>query len=352
MTHRLRFGQRPGSASRLMALACPLLAVLAATLARQAADPFLPPGFPFLTYFPAVIITAFVFGLGPGVLTAALSTWSAWFFFMPHSGQPISATLIALGFFVAVASVDIVIIHTMQLAQARLKEEQDRSARLAAENATLLKEAQHRISNNLQMLSAILRLQQGQVEHEGARQALRDAASRVNLVGKIQRELYGDATRDTATFLADLARDTVDASGAGSVSLSIRVEPVVLPPEQVTPLGLVMLELLSNAIEHGGADRPLNVAIELRRDDPMVVLTVVDDGVGLPPGFDLKTTRSLGLRIISAMAAQLGGTFELDGAAGTRGRFVFPATTLADPAGRPLPLRPGAAPDVSPARAD
>lgn len=309
-----------------ISFACACVAV--AALLRWFADPYLPPGFPFLTFFPAVILTAFLFGLWPGILSAALATGAAWLLFMPDTPGGVAGTTVALLFFVSVTAVDIAIIHVMQRAQERLRDERTRSARLAEENSTLLLEAQHRISNNLQMLSSLLNLQGSGQRDDTVRQALSEAANRVKLIGKIQRDLYGRSRGETAALIGDLARDTVRASGGRHVSLAVDLdEAVTLSPATVTPVALVVMELVANAIEHGGSDRPLRVALTMRREDTEVVLAVADDGVGLPPGFDPRASRSLGLRLVHGLTDQVGGRIEFHSAdGGTTATLRIPIT--------------------------
>ncbi|ODN72254.1 sensor histidine kinase [Methylobrevis pamukkalensis] len=302
--------------------------VVAAALCRYLADSLLPPGFPFLTFFPAVILTAFFYGLWPGIVAALLSTAAAWQFFMPHGPEATRGTVVALVFFASVTAVDLAIIHFMQVAQDRLRRERALSARLAEENRTLLHEAQHRISNNLQMLSSLLSLQKSGVRDEAARQAIGEAASRVKLIGKIQRDLYGRAEGEAAALIEELARDTLAAAGASHVTLTADLGNLPLSPDVVTPIGLVVLELVSNSVEHGGSGRPLAITVTLRRDGTDAVLTVVDDGIGLAPGFDPAAGRSLGLRLVQALTQQIGGVIAFssgDGGIGTRVDLRFPA---------------------------
>jgi len=298
---------------------------------RWLADPYLPPGFPFLTFFPAVILTAFLFGLWPGILSAALATGAAWLLFMPHAPDDPAGATVALLFFASVTAVDIAIIHVMQRAQERLRDERSRSARLAEENSTLLQEAQHRISNNLQMLSSLLSLQGSGHRDDTVRQALREAANRVKLIGKIQRDLYGRSCGEAAALIGDLARDTIAASGVRHVSLVATLDDAVtLSPAIVTPVALVVMELVANAIEHGGSERPLRIALSMRREGSEAVLTVADDGVGLPPEFDPRASRSLGLRLVHGLTEQIGGRIAFgrgeDGRGGTTAVLTIPTT--------------------------
>jgi len=110
---------------------------------RTVLDTVFPPGFPYLTFFPAVILSSFLLGRGPGVLAGLVCGILAWYFFIPpfYSFALEPGTLVALGFYAGVVIVDIALVHWMQLANARLREEQERSRaaeeRLAHLNGTL-----------------------------------------------------------------------------------------------------------------------------------------------------------------------------------------------------------------------
>lgn len=298
--------------------------VVAATGLRCLIDPLMPAGFPFLTYFPAVVLSAYFFGLVSGIASAILSTVAAYVFFMAgQHGDGIAAPLTALGFFGAVTAVDILIIQLMRVAQERLRLEQQRSSALAAENANLLVEAQHRISNNLQMLSSLLSLQRSSVTDTAARRALQEASNRVNVISRIQRNLYSNGTGWDPQRLRDLISDTVTASNLPSAQVRQSIDIDELPPEAVVPVGLIVLELVSNALEHFGGETDLEIRVELAREDERYRLIVADNGIGFPDGFDPKAARSLGMRIVTALVAQLRGELRLENRNGATAVVLF-----------------------------
>lgn len=297
--------------------------VVAATGFRWLIDPLMPAGFPFLTFFPAVVLSAYFFGLVAGIASAALSGVAAYVFFMPDQHGSIAAPLTALGFFGLVTAVDIVIIQLMRAAQQRLRLEQQRSTALAAENANLLIEAQHRISNNLQMLSSLLSLQRSSVSDTAARRALQEACNRVNVISRIQRNLYSSDRGWNPERLRDLISDTVAASHLPNARVHQSIEIDELPPEAVVPVGLIMLELVSNALEHSGDRTDLALRVDLVRHNERCQLTVADNGVGFPEGFDPKTARSLGMRIVTALVSQLRGELRLENRDGATATVIF-----------------------------
>lgn len=308
-----------------------LLAVAAWAVAfglRYALTPWLPPGFPYLTFFPAVVVVAYFAGLRPAILTATLSGLSAWWFWIGPPGFDLSAaTLVALAFFVFVAAVDVFFIVGMDGATRRLAQELERSAALARSRDVLMREVQHRVSNNLQVVSALLGLEARGATDPKARKALAEAAARTALIAGIQRRL-ADADGGTAAF-EDMARaivdDALEAAGREDVTVSVASDGAVLSADEGTPVILIMLECVNNALEHAFPGRPGHIAIRLADRGGMRSLEVVDDGVGLPDA-PSGAPQSLGLRVVSALARQLGGAWTLSPAdPGAAARLTWPA---------------------------
>ena len=211
-----------------------LLALVAWSVAfavRSGLAHWFPPGFPYLTFFPAVVLVAYYAGLRPAILTATLSGLASWWFWIGPPGFDFAAaTLVALGFYIFVAAVDIFFIVGMDGASRRLAREVERNAALAESRDILLREVQHRVSNNLQVVSALLSLEARAAVDPGARKALADAAVRTALVASIQRSL-ADAEQQ-ATAFQSLARSIVDdaleAAARDDVGVSITSGKVAL----------------------------------------------------------------------------------------------------------------------------
>lgn len=291
------------------------LAAFAVGLAvRAALNPWFPLGFPYVTFFPAVVVTAYVAGRGPAVFCAALSLIAAWTWFGPPGGFAFNiSTAVGISFYVFVVAVDIFFIDGMRTALDRLEQERARSARLSEARDLLAQELHHRVSNNIQVVASLLRLQADAVSDPQARRSLAEASQRVDVISVIQRQLQaleGDAPpfRDLAQ---QLLRDAAEAAGA-AVELVVDGGEAALDPQHATPVTLVMLECFNNALEHGfGGRGGGRIEVRLDQSGPEHRLTVTDDGTGPPEGFDLKRSKSLGLRITRAMAAQIDGRFEI-----------------------------------------
>lgn len=302
-----------------------------AALVRHWSDSVLPPGFPFVTFFPAVILTAFLFGLRPGILGGVLGGVASWYFFIaPFNSFGLSFNAgVALLFYLGVVVVDIALVHLMQLANARLVEERTRGLELVAHRELLFSELQHRVGNNLQMSASLLQLQKCKLVEPEARAAIDEASRRLGMIGRVQRQLYDPtgAQLDLATFLGQLARDVLATSGRDGIDCTVVADAgLKLSPNAAIPTALIVAEAVSNAIEHGFRDR-MGGAIELtvRRDGALLHITVEDDGVGLPDDFGDRADTSLGLRICKTLAQGLHGQFLLEaGGKGTRARLDMP----------------------------
>ncbi|MEC3911732.1 histidine kinase dimerization/phosphoacceptor domain -containing protein [Sphingobium sp. CR2-8] len=288
----------------------------AALLLRIAAEPLLPSGYPFVTFFPAVILSSFLFGVRPGIFAGIVCGIISWYAFIPPFGgfalNP--AVMVAMLFYTGVVAIDIALIHFMQRANFNLGIERERSRALAENRELLFHELQHRVSNNLQVVAAMLSLQRRHVDNDVARRALDDASARLSLVGRISRALYdpSGAGQDVRAFLTTLTADIVDASGRQDVATTV-IAPtgLRLDPDITVPLALVVAESVSNAIEHGLPDRAGHIHVTLEAVDGALALQVADDGRGIAPDVATGQVESLGLRIAHALAAQLGGRFAL-----------------------------------------
>src|SRR6202044_3737429 len=182
-----------------------------------------------------------------------------------------------------------------------------RERELLTKDATI-REIHHRVKNNLQTVAALLRLQARRLRAPEARAALEEAVRRVGSIA-IVHETLSQVPDETVDF--DDIADRV-AMMAGEVSSpEVRVTPKItgqfgmLPAPVATPLAMVLTELLQNALQHGfgSSARSADGIIEVvaARAPEQLTVTVSDTGAGLPPGFDLENTTSLGLQIVRTL---------------------------------------------------
>lgn len=300
-----------------------LLLFAVALALRGALDQSLPPGFPYVTFFPAVILTAFLAGTGPGTAVAVLSGLAAWWFFIPptHTLTLTPGSAVALGFYALVVAVDIALIHCMNRAVQRLDAERRRSAVLERQAQVMFSELQHRVSNNLQLISSLLQIQASKTTDCDALKALEEAGTRIATLGRLHRLLHNPAEQavDMGAFLRTLCQDVIDAAGAEGIDWSVSAEPVRIAQDRLVPTALIVTELVSNALEHGFPDgRRGHIRVTLApAGEGGFHLAVRDNGTGLPPSFRLEATTSLGLRIVRSLAAQIGGRVTMERDNGT-----------------------------------
>jgi len=201
------------------------------------------------------------------------------------------------------------------------------------EKVALLKEVHHRVKNNLQIVVSLLGLQANTTENPAALEILQDARNRVRSMALLHEVLYrsGNLARISfATYMEDLCGQIAFSFGkaAQRVKVETRVEEIGLQLDQAVPCGLIVNELVSNALKHAFPDgRSGSVRVELgTMPDRKLLLKIQDDGVGLPPVLNPENTSTLGLQLVFDLAGQLDGhvRVERSGEAGTGFSIIFP----------------------------
>ncbi|OQW39387.1 MAG: hypothetical protein A4S12_02220 [Proteobacteria bacterium SG_bin5] len=293
-----------------------LVLSVAATVARLVADALLPAGFPYLTFFPAVVITAFVAGAGPGIVAGLISFFAAWYFFVPpaYSFALNAGVVAAQGFFLLVVAVDIVLIEAMHRAYDRLNAARDQMAALYDQQRMLFGELQHRVANNMAFIGSILHFQKRQIANrpEAAAQALDEAQARLTIMGRVHRRLYDPSALDRPVreHLEALCADVIAASDRPDILCQVEAAPLTLDLTQLIALSLLVSETVTNSLKHAFIDRPTGkITLRLHDEGEALLLELRDDGRGLPAGAG-GTTPGLGTRIVHGLAEQLRGTIE------------------------------------------
>jgi Signal transduction histidine kinase len=191
-------------------------------------------------------------------------------------------------------------------------------ARLARDRAeALLREVNHRVGNSLQLVSSFMSLQLRQLSDEGARQALREAQTRIEAVAHVHRRLYTSGDTQTVSmleYLEGLVEELQRTLSAADGGLEVRLtsDPIQLSVDEAVSVGVIVSELVTNAAKYAyDEDTGGEVRVRFERcADQQVRLTVEDDGHGMGDG-TIKGT-GLGSRIITAMAAGLRSRVEFD----------------------------------------
>ncbi|WP_207460360.1 PAS domain S-box protein [Azospirillum sp. SYSU D00513] len=203
---------------------------------------------------------------------------------------------------------------------------QEQLAEALAAKQALIQEAHHRVKNSLMMVLNLLRLQAHQVPDETVRQHFDEACSRIAIAARLHERLHGIEDAETVEFASVLREVCADIHGtspaAERVALAVEAVPMVLPADRALPLALLTNELVTNAIKHafpqGRAGRiqvrfgPAGDGTETAGPGAGWELRVCDDGAGLPEDFDSAAPRSLGMRLVTALAGQIGASLTIE----------------------------------------
>lgn len=305
-----------------------------ALVSRFALEGILPPGFPYLTFFPAVFLTAFAAGTRAGIGCAILSGLSAWYFFIPPRNSFVvdTATAFALGFYVFIVSVVILLFNFMYRTTAELRREREVTADLYERQRTMFQELQHRVANNMSVVAALLTMQRRKVtaDPSTAAKSIDEAIQRIGLMSNVHRRLYDPASGDIpiARYFDELCSDLIRSSKLEkNIECVVDMVPVKLPPDRLMTLSLMVSELVTNSLKHAFGDRDSGIItlVLTTAGDDMLELSVSDNGIGLPPDHDPNGNKGLGTMIIGGLADQLSGTIHYGRGAGTTIRLVFKA---------------------------
>jgi PAS domain S-box-containing protein len=204
------------------------------------------------------------------------------------------------------------------------------------EKEVLLKEIHHRVKNNLQIISSLLSLQADGSHDPIIQDVLTESRGRVASMALIHEQLYRShdlAEIDVDEYLGQLLPRLVSAyRGVRNISLELELSAFTLTLDQSIPFGLIVNELVTNALKHGFKGRArgtVNVAASLAGG--RVTMVVTDDGGGLPDGFNAQTVETLGLQIVNMLSQQLRGEMTVDTARGTAFTLTFPHRVRSDP---------------------
>ena len=207
------------------------------------------------------------------------------------------------------------------------------------EKTALLNEVHHRVKNNLQIVSSLLGLQAGRADNPQVLDILQDTRNRVRAMALLHETLYRSgnlAGINFATYVKDLCGQLLLSFGpaANRVKLEYEIARVGLPLKQAIPCGLIVGELVSNALKHAFTGKNSG-RIGLRLDiigRRTLALVVRDDGVGLSKSFDPTGASTLGIQLVSKLAGQLGGQLEVgpprDGGAHFTVIFPIPGDSI------------------------
>ncbi len=197
------------------------------------------------------------------------------------------------------------------------------------EKEILLKEIHHRVKNNLQIISSILNLQSSFIQDKKTLEILEDSRNRIRSMAIIHENLYHTAnfsSIDFSNYLTILSTNLVSSYRLeeNSIDLVTDFEAVELVLDQAIPCGLIINELVTNALKYAFKDMPVGeVYVSLKMDEDDVFIIVKDNGVGLPKNFNYLESDSLGLQLVVTLVEQLDGKLEIKETKGTEFNIRF-----------------------------
>jgi len=226
----------------------------------------------------------------------------------------------------------LVISIVRDVTERRLFEEQIQTS--LREKEALLREIHHRVKNNLQITSSLLRLQASNITDAGARLIFDETQMRIRSMALVHEKLY-QAKNLTRINFADYVRTLGEllfksfAATSDSVSLDVAGDDFFLDIDTAVPCGLIVNEVLSNALKHAFPGGRGAISVRLTLAEGRCVMTIRDDGVGLPPQFDLRSIDTLGLQLVRGLVQQIDGLLEVRSIIGTEFRIEFPSERTA-----------------------
>jgi two-component sensor histidine kinase len=257
----------------------------------------------------------FIFFCGCTHLVEVITVWVPLYIF--------SAAVKALAALTAVIAATVLpftVPQTLALVQqAKISKQVTADLRASEERKeALLREVHHRVKNNLAVICSLFYLQSTQTKDTETVQVFRDMERRVHTMALVHESLYDSehlGCIDFAEYARALAKDIFSSHGSPHVpvELKIKLERVIMNVDSAVLCGLILNELIANAIKHAFADGvggQIKVTLS-NLPEGKCSLCVEDSGVGIPEALDPNTTKSLGLRLVRSLTRQMRGSFEL-----------------------------------------
>ena len=203
------------------------------------------------------------------------------------------------------------------------------------EKETLLREIHHRVKNNLQTVSSLLDLQAESITEPKSVEAFRSSQSRIKSMALIHERLYKSENLSkikACEYIKNLVEylEGTYQSPSRDIEITTEIADLYLNLDVAIPCGLIINELVSNSMKYAfpqNHDGKIKVSLQTDNKE-YIVLTITDNGIGIPLNFKTVNPQSLGLELVKLMAKQLNGKMAIDGTSGTVISIVFPQATM------------------------
>jgi len=198
------------------------------------------------------------------------------------------------------------------------------------EKEIMLKEIHHRVKNNLQVISSLLNLQSMYNDDEKSISMFKESRDRVKSMALIHEKLYQSkdfAHIDFADYLKRLVTGLINTydSKEKPINLYFQVEETYLGIDQAVPCGLIVNEIITNAMKHAfieSGEGEISIGLTIK-DDDCIEITIKDNGRGIPEDFDIQKSESLGMKLVATLAEQLQAKLDISNDNGTVFKFSF-----------------------------
>jgi two-component sensor histidine kinase len=273
------------------------------------------PGDPFLLFLLVILACTLAFGQGLGLSAVVLSAFLSTHFFEPGMSLRIhhAADLIRVELYAVLASLCVVVVARSSRAFTAAHEATLLLAASESKKTVLLRELGHRVANNFATVASLIRRQAAGVSDPHAKSALDQAIEQVNVMARVHRRLHaGDegASVDSRKFLVELCDDLSASMATGRlVSIECIAISRPLPLVQAVALGLIVNELVTNALKYAFPDdRTGSVRVHFEQRSHQLLLSVADDGVGMRIAYG---NSGMGQQLVRALCQQLGGQLDI-----------------------------------------
>jgi len=300
------------------------------------------PGEPFLLFFMVVISTTLAFGSSAGFTAVGLSTLLSIPFFEPM-GSLVAFThawdLVKIELYALLSSACVIGFARLRQTLIAVSERKEALQRQDESKSLLLKEAAHAVANNFAAVAAILSMKAGSVGDRDAKRMLDEAVEQVKVMARVHRRLRAcdnEVSLDSAEFIRELCDDLAKMARGRQISVEREADSSPLSMETAVLVGLILNELVTNAIKHAFPDgRTGHIRVRFAALNPQLHLSVSDDGVG----FDRCAQRGdagLGQELVRGLSRELGGDLKIESTtSGSTFCVTFPCSS--QEASRPAP---------------
>ena len=291
-------------------------------------------------YFTLAIIVISAFhlpALGTTFLCALISMFAVWGtisgfgpFLLKDMNESLLFLQVYIGTIAATGLILCAVLNERQKAHEELLTAEKEAKSTASEKTVLLKELNHRVKNNLQIIVSLLNMHEHELSLEESKSVFRECTNRVIAINNIHQALIGTAQPDyvdLSEYLPLLAKNLVNTyrSDPSNIEIEIEADKVSVHHERALPIGMILNELMVNSLKHAFLpDQKGKIFLNLKKTQGRIVFSYSDNGPGVDEANGNEKRSSFGMHLVTLLAKQINGTVELKSASGATYRIEFP----------------------------